>query len=627
MIYTDKIPRELKRINQWVCWKRGEPKPNGKVDKIPVIPSTGKLASVDKPETWTTFDEAIKNAHYYDGIGLVLTDDLGMVGTDIDDCLDSDTLKPEAAEIVHTLGSYTEITPSDEGIRIFAYGSLPPTGRKSGKSEMYQSGRFLTVTGKAFNGTPLTVNRRADEILQVHKKIFGDKPEQAAAPPVVQPVSLGDMELLTIIGNSKNGADFERLWTGDTSAHNGDHSAADLALCNHLAFYTGNDSQRIDRLFRQSGLMRDKWDKEHSSSGATYGMMTIEKAISDTTEAYTPPINISIANLIHNESVTPELDKIMSWADLRSIVGPIEWDWSGWIAKGFQTLVASVPGEGKSNLILHIARCYLSKAIWPDLTPFTGNPGKVLWVETESAQVLNLERAEKWKLPIEHIITPLDSPLDNVSLDDEKHCKAVLQKAMLPDVRLIVVDSLSGGTRKESKSSSEMMIVGSFLADLAKFTGKPVIVSHHLNKNRNGSDLVTLDRVRDSSAIVQLARIVWAIDTPDTEKPEAKRLYCIKNNLAKFPAPLGFEINDTGLRFTEVPQQPKRQEKQLDRACGIIEKILTEHGKVSQAEIIEAMNEARISSDTMYRAKEKLGVFSHKIGDKWYWSFPQKEVL
>ncbi len=63
-------------------------------------------------------------------------------------------------------------------------------------------------------------------------------------------------------------------------------SEADLALCNELAFWCGNNPEQIDRLFRQSKLYRQKWDQKHG--GKTYGEMTILKAIQNTTETFTP---------------------------------------------------------------------------------------------------------------------------------------------------------------------------------------------------------------------------------------------------------------------------------------------------------------------------------------------------
>ena len=80
-------------------------------------------------------------------------------------------------------------------------------------------------------------------------------------------------------------ASTRRIWSGDTTGHNGDDSAADLALCNTLAFYSGPGGQdTVDRLFRQSGLFRPKWDEQRG--GQTYGRLTISKAYEDRTEFY-----------------------------------------------------------------------------------------------------------------------------------------------------------------------------------------------------------------------------------------------------------------------------------------------------------------------------------------------------
>ena len=69
-------------------------------------------------------------------------------------------------------------------------------------------------------------------------------------------------------------------------------SEADLALCRLLAFYTNCDAGEIDRLFRQSGLYRPKWDEPHFAGGKTYGQATIEKAVSSADERYAKPWSI-----------------------------------------------------------------------------------------------------------------------------------------------------------------------------------------------------------------------------------------------------------------------------------------------------------------------------------------------
>lgn len=84
---------------------------------------------------------------------------------------------------------------------------------------------------------------------------------------------------------AKNAAKVKALWNGDTSQHK-TKSEADLALCGHIAFYTGHDHDRIDRLFRQSGLLREKWEERPD-----YRAGTITKALEGKTEFYKPSAN------------------------------------------------------------------------------------------------------------------------------------------------------------------------------------------------------------------------------------------------------------------------------------------------------------------------------------------------
>ncbi len=92
-----------------------------------------------------------------------------------------------------------------------------------------------------------------------------------------------DEELLMKARNAKNGADFIALYDhGDLIGHDDDHSRADQALCNHLAYWTRRDAERIERLFSASALgQREKWQKR-----ADYRTRTIQEAIDGTTETY-----------------------------------------------------------------------------------------------------------------------------------------------------------------------------------------------------------------------------------------------------------------------------------------------------------------------------------------------------
>lgn len=285
-LHPEFIPDTLKSRPRWVLW-RLEVR-DGETTKRP-YQTSGERAKVNDPTTWTDFDTAL--AAYlvggYSGLGIVLTADDDLSGVDLDDCLDPETgeLDPVAARIVAMLPTYCEVSPRGHGLRLFALGRLPQGGRRKGKVEIYESGRYLTVTGHRFNGHD-SIAECTDELAAVHKMIFPPVDTKPGPARAAEPSDLDDAALLDKARHSQNGDAFDALWSGDTSAHNGDHSAADLALLNTLAFWTGKDSNRMDQLFRQSGLMRDKWDESHTADGQTYGQMSIDKAISDCRDSY-----------------------------------------------------------------------------------------------------------------------------------------------------------------------------------------------------------------------------------------------------------------------------------------------------------------------------------------------------
>lgn len=276
----ENIPEDLKIIPQWVCWDAVYLEEKDKFTKVPINPMTGNKASSTDPSTWGTFSEALNGMQKYsmDGIGIVLTKGLGLVGVDIDNCYIDGMFSDEAIIAIQAFGSYTEFSPSGKGIRIFVYGSLPEGRRRKGNFEIYNCGRFLTITG---NKTSIynKVESRQASINYIHSKYLSD--EVKIINPVRREFSIpdNDSELIQKIVNSKNGYKFQSLYRGDRAGYSS-ASDADIALCNILAYWCNGDYSRIDSLFRSSGLYRDKWDEKRGAR--TYGQITIEKSISDT---------------------------------------------------------------------------------------------------------------------------------------------------------------------------------------------------------------------------------------------------------------------------------------------------------------------------------------------------------
>ena len=282
--------QDLKKARRWVCWKRVTR--DGKTTKPPFNPRTGYGAKTNDPETWSTYEEA-KEAHdrgLYDGIGFVFTD-TDFFGIDLDHVLKDGKISAAAADVLKTVASYTEKSPSGDGLHILCRGRAPEGARKAKRGEgndfeIYDrtSPRYFTVTGEVFRDLPIA--ERTAEAVEIHRKYWPQEQPKKEAPQKAsewpqERDPFAEYDLLHKMFDSAHGDEIRRLWDGDLSASGGDHSAADLSLCNHLIYWTDGDAGLTDRLFRRSGLMREKWDRPMSSrSDRTYGQQTIEKALS-----------------------------------------------------------------------------------------------------------------------------------------------------------------------------------------------------------------------------------------------------------------------------------------------------------------------------------------------------------
>lgn len=164
----DNIPELLKSLTSWVVWEARNYKSNGKFDKVPVDPRTGRNCRWSDPANHLHFSDAL-DAHHSgkaDGVGIVLTGDpvaqtadglpLYLVGIDLDAAFIEDPgCKPELETIRKDLGGYAEVSPSGKGLRVFVLSrEKPRSGNAGGGREIYAEGRFLTVTGRSGRGQP-----------------------------------------------------------------------------------------------------------------------------------------------------------------------------------------------------------------------------------------------------------------------------------------------------------------------------------------------------------------------------------------------------------------------------------------------------------------------------------------
>ena len=344
-------------------------------------------------------------------------------------------------------------------------------------------------------------------------------------------------------------------------------------------------------------------------------------------EAKKTPKSEGKAETVIKPPETPKVEEIKvtfsTWSDLDGILGPLEWEWENWLAKGFLHILVGQTGEGKSRLALRVAATYLTDLDWPDGASYEGARGSIGWAEAEAGQAMNRDRARAMGLPTDNILSPLSNPLDDFRLSVPGHQAKLAALAMRPDIKIIVVDSLSGADPTAEKSTEDAKSIN-WLAALARDCQKPILLTHHLRKRGmlDTEGEVDLDRVRGISTILQYARVIWAIDTPDLTNKETKRLSVIKSNLGKKPDPIGFTINDT-IEFTDAPEKP-RNETRVDQAADLLLALLEKEPK-SAAEILDEFEQAGFSKSGLYRAKDALGVVSIRKEGRWVWSLPHRD--
>lgn len=174
----DNIPESLKSIPQWLLWTKSK-----KVD-----PTTGKFKKYPRGINFkfgmsnfelSTFEEAFshykKHPNEYSGLGFHCSN--GIVGVDIDNCIEDGWMTEIAKDIVDTLDTYTEKSPSGTGLRLFVKSDCPPLEKiydnEIGLEIFSQSNFFMTVTGDVQHLED--VNERTEQLQQIIHRYLGHK--------------------------------------------------------------------------------------------------------------------------------------------------------------------------------------------------------------------------------------------------------------------------------------------------------------------------------------------------------------------------------------------------------------------------------------------------------------------
>lgn len=505
------IPDELADRPNWMYWQ-WEKKQDGKWTKPPYSPITNKKADVTDPRNHGTLQMALAAQRYRNaaGIGFSLLSEANLTFIDLDHCRDKQTgaIDQWATDVVRRFPeSYVEISPSETGLHIIVKGSLPtPRGRKRSLSiegahpeaaiEMYCGGRYATITGNVIDDGHCTPGDAQEIITELYNEI-APKPVERPAPQFTPAPnqSIDLRERLDAARRAVNGADFITLYDrGDTSAYSNDRSSADLGLCNKLKFYLNNDPALIDQAFRGSALMREKWNRVHRHDGATYGQMTIERALEQPGEVYTPPSHNVINMPITNKKADPEKlligttgvpinrikDRFMTAAELCAMVPEDpEWVAKPYVVVGGITELTGQIKSGKSTLLGYLVKRLVEGG---DFLGEQTISGPVVYLTEQNATTFReiLVRSHLTEADDLHILTWQDARLETWPDIVEE----AVAKAQREGARVLIVDTLPqfAGLRGDAENNSGDALAAILPVQAAAQSDLAVIVVRHDRK-------------------------------------------------------------------------------------------------------------------------------------------------
>jgi len=310
---------------QFMLWKKAWNADLKKFDKYPVDPASKRVVSAHDPAVWVSAEAAFSHAKGTDlGIAFVFTDADPFFFVDIDACYDGAWSATATELCTHFRGCAVEVSQSGKGLHIIGTAETLPHGCKSKTvaADLYTEGRFIALTGTGATGDVNTCPPGA--LVSAIAKYFPpdvahDDADWSDAPVPEWAGLTDDDQLIEKMMTSTGGASVfsdrasvQDLWMADEDAlglnfphdqgtHPFDHNRADMALCAHLAFWTGKDCERIDRLFRRSQLYRDKWENREP-----YRRQTILQVVGNCGAVYGGPRTPAITTAQPGPKAAPE---------------------------------------------------------------------------------------------------------------------------------------------------------------------------------------------------------------------------------------------------------------------------------------------------------------------------------
>ena len=472
------IPQCLIEMDRWVAWKtivRGD-----RPTKVPIDARTGAFASVSEPKTWCSFDIAFLafgDHGDWDGLGIVFTDEDSLAGVDLDDCLDESGKFIWGQDIVQGLNTYTEVSPSGRGLKLFLRGAKPASAgsRKDGfgplgigKVEVYDKGRFFAVTGRPMDGFPNTVEERHADFEAMCEWLWPNALESPAS----------SQHLQTNVHCDENACLNALLAMSITDHNDGSHRL--FAACCRCVEHDLDDQEALDtiREYEKSVPFPVYWSDANILTRIRDAEKRCNRGSAKSVEKAVPvPNPVPVADLMeqHPRLRTPIIDGLLREGETMNVIAP--------------------PKAGKSWLVTDLALSIATGRHW--LGAFPTRQGNVLLLDNELHAETSADRIPR-VADARHVrISDTRESLfiDNLRgrlLDFEK-LRAYFDRLAVGFFKVIIMDAFYRFLPKDTdeNSNGNLTDIYNLIDQYADQLGCSFVLVHHASKGNQSGKSVT----------------------------------------------------------------------------------------------------------------------------------------
>ncbi len=287
-ISSNSVPEELKRQNQWLCYRiewDSSAERDQKCPKAPHWSPTGKqlvTTGTASQKQWADYETAqefvevtnrsLPDDKALDGVGFVFTPDDPYVGIDLDDCVSAEgNISEPARDIAATMNSYTEVSQSGTGLHIIgrAPNGLDPSHKQKDTNlgiEFYDKNQYFATTGERVTGLPEQITKSGDEF-QTLQKEYNDprcnRTESVSSPNSFDSTNVSSRQVVRT-AEDYGKREFRDLYEGRTLHKS--KSESDAAFFIHCFFWCKGDRDLVEQVIWDSDRPRPKWDDPRGQS-------------------------------------------------------------------------------------------------------------------------------------------------------------------------------------------------------------------------------------------------------------------------------------------------------------------------------------------------------------------------